>query len=148
MAELESPFKIDLPTGWEDQTVYHFAGPEIEGRPHTIILTVDRHVQDNDITRFAQDRIEPIVENLQGLEVLKSEEITIENGNPAYEFVYRWIPGEGIKLYQKYIFVIMDGMGFSFSGSFSKKSLKMLGGQMKEIVESLLPGTYEPIEEE
>jgi len=148
MKKAQNRFSLDLPHSWEDQTVYHFKGPDIDGRPHTIILTIDRLLRDDSIAHFAQDRIDPIVENLQGLEVLKKEEVTIENGNPVFEFVYRWIPGEGVKLFQKYVFVIKDGMGFSFSGSFSKKSLKMLGGQMKEIIESLLPGTYEPLEEE
>jgi hypothetical protein len=148
MAKTMSRFKVDLPNGWEDQTVYHFRGPDIDGNQHLIILTVDRHLRDDDIVAFAQDRISPIEDNLQGLEVLKKEEVTIEDGNPVFEFVYRWIPGEGIRMFQKYIFVIKDDMGFSFSGSFSKKSLKMLGGQMKELVDSLLPGTYEPLEED
>jgi len=141
-------FQIKLPTGWEDQTVYHFRGPDIDGAPHLMILTVDRHLQDDDIATFAQDRMTPIEENLQGLEVLKKEEVTIEGGNPVFEFVYRWIPGEGIRMFQKYVFVLKDGLGFSFCASFSKKSLKMLGGQMKELVDSLLPGTYEPLEKD
>jgi len=141
-------FRINLPTGWEDQTVYYFRGPVIDGHPHTVTLTLDRGLLDNSIDHFSQDRINPIVDNLQGLEVLKQEEVTLEGGHPVFEFVYRWIPGEGVKLYQKYVFVIKDSIGFSFCCSFSKKSFKMLGGQMKEMVEALLPGTYEPLEED
>jgi hypothetical protein len=148
MKKTQSRFEIALPTGWEDQTVYHFRGPDIDGTPHLIILTIDRHLQDDRIAVFAQDRMDPIEASLQGLEVLKKEEVTIEGGNPVFEFVYRWIPGEGIRMFQKYVFVTKDDMGFSFCGSFSKKSLKMLGGQMKELVDSLLPGTYEPLEED
>ncbi len=140
-------FKINLPAGWEDQTVYYFGGPNIDGQAHTITLTLARKLLDDSIDRFAQDRIDPIVDNLQGLEVLKQEEVTIEGGYPAFEFAYRWIPGEGVKLYQKYVFVIRDNIGFSFCCSFSKKSFKMLGGQMKELVENVIPGTYEPLEE-
>ncbi len=148
MPEFENRFKIELPTGWEDQTVYHFRGPDLDGIPHLVTLTVARQLRDENITRFAQERIDPIVQNLQGLEVLKSEETTVENGNPAYEFVYRWIPGEGVRFFQKHVFVISDGMGFSFSGSFSKKTFKMLGQQLKELIEGVLPGTYEPLEED
>ena len=148
MSKKTDRFRFDLPTGWEDQTVYHFRGPDIDGQSHTMTLTIARRLIDDDIAAFARDRIDPIVENLQGLEVLKQEEVTLEGGHPVFEFVYRWIPGEGVKLYQEYVFVIMDGIGFSFCCSFSKKSFKMLGNQMKDMVEALLPGTYEPPEED
>ena len=148
MKKKPNRFRFDLPTGWEDQTVYNFRGPDIDGQPHTLTLTIARRLIDDDIATFARDRIDPIVDNLHGLEVLKQEEVTLEGGHPVFEFVYRWIPGEGIKLFQKYVFVIKDDIGFSFCCSFSKKSFKMLGGQMKEMVEALLPGTYEPPEED
>jgi hypothetical protein len=141
-------FRFDLPKGWRDQTVYHFQGPEIDGMPHTLILTIDRQLLEPEITRFSRTRIDPIVENLQGLEVLKDEEITLERGNPCYEFVYKWIPGEGVRLFHKYIFVIKDKMGFTASCSFSKRSYQMLNEQMKALVEKVLPGTYQPLEED
>lgn len=146
MAEHGNPFKLDLPTGWEDQTVYHFNGPNIDGQPHTLMLTIARRLVDSDVESFARDRINPIVDNLQGLEVLKDEETTVEGCYPSYDFAYRWIPGEGVSMYHRYIFVLANGMGFSFSASFSKKSFKMLSGQMKDVIESLLPGTFEPFE--
>lgn len=148
MDEFASPFKIDLPVGWEDQTVYHFQGPAIDGTPHTLILVIDRHLQDVDIREFANQRIEPITQALQGLEVLKSEETTIEFGHPTYEFVYKWMPSDDVRIYQKYIFVIGNGLGFTFSASFTKKSFKTLALQLKDVVEAVLPGTYKPLEEE
>jgi len=140
MSEID--FNIKLPRGWQDQTSYYFRGPEIDGEVHEMHLNVDRFLQDSDIRRFAEEKTDPI-KSMQGLEVLKDEEVTLEGGNPVYEFVYKWIPADGIVEINKYVFVISDDMGFMFSARFSRKSYKMLGGQMKEIVERMLPGTYE-----
>ena len=139
-------FNPSLPPGWHDQTVYHFRGPEIDGMPHVIVVIIDRNMTDPDLASFVERQTDPLRYNLQGIEILKDESITIDGGNQAHEFVYQWIPGEGVRLYQKYVFVIKDGMGFTISGSFSKRSLKMLGGQMTQLIETLLPGTYEQVE--
>jgi len=140
-------FQVNLPQGWEDQTVYTFRGPEEGGIQHTLTLAVNRHLQHEDIERFAKEQTEPITAGLQGVEVLKDEETTIEGGNPAYEFVYKWMPNEGQVILNKRVFVIKDGMGFIFSSDFSKKTIKTVGAQLSEVIETLVPGTYEPLEE-
>ena len=147
MISTKDRFKINLPDGWEDQTVYTFRGPDNSGVQHMMMLNVDRHLQAEDITSFAEEKTDPIIQALQGVEVLKDEEVTLENGNPVYEFVYKWVPSDGNVIFQKHVFVIKDGIGFNFSAGFSKKTIKTIGTQMSEIVESLLPGTYLPIED-
>jgi len=137
-------FRFDLPRDWQDQTVYHFSGPEIDGQKHMLTLTIDRQLQETDIGSFARVRTQPAVESLQGIEVLKDEETTVPGCYPTYEFVYRWIPSAEIRLFKKYIFVLRESMGYSFEIEFSKKSYKLLGEQVKKIIESMLPGTFEP----
>ncbi len=146
MSISENRFKFDLPGEWKDQTVYYFRGPNIDGTDHQIILTLNRNLQHEQIEPFAREKTNPIVENLDGLEVLKDEEITLENGNPAYEFICKWIPGDDLTMIKAYIFIFHDNIGFSFNCDFSKKSYKMLGGQFRNIVERILPGTFEEIE--
>ncbi|MBN1163425.1 MAG: DcrB-related protein, partial [Candidatus Krumholzibacteriota bacterium] len=143
MGSLHNQFRFDLPGEWEDQTVFVFRGPIIGESEHKLLVTIDRNPQQDDIREFARDRTSPLVDSLQGLEVLKDEEITLEDGNPAYEFVCKWIPSEEISIIKKYVFVFYDRMGFTFSCDFSKKSYKILGGQMSGIIESFLPGTYQ-----
>jgi hypothetical protein len=135
-------FNIKLPRGWQDQTSYFFRGPEIDGFRHEMLLNVDRFLKHQDINSYAREKIDPIVQIMQGVEILKEEEVTREGGNPVYEFVYKWIPADEMVELSKYIFVIWEGMGFMFSVRFSRKSYKMLGSQVTEIVERLLPGTY------
>lgn len=137
-------FNIPLPGGWEDQTVYFFRGPEIDGREHKLMMTVDRHPQKKNISEFAWQRTKPVIESLQGVEILKDEETTVPGCYPSYEFVYKWIPAEGIRLFRKCVFVLHGEYGFSFEIEFSKRTYKMLGGQVKKLIEGLLPETYEP----
>jgi hypothetical protein len=148
MGKKDSRFHFELLSGWMDQTVYVFQGPNMEGIDHSIMLTIDRNLQHDDIENMAYEKTAPIEESLDGIEVLKNEEITIEDGNPAWDFVYRWIPADNMKFFCKYVFVMKDGMGFTFFGKFTKQTLKTLGAQMKQIIESLLPGTYQPPEED
>ncbi len=143
----QSPFKLELPEGWEDQTVYSFRGPEDGGREHSLTLILNRHLRHEYISDFAREHIDPITETFQGIEVLKDEEVTIEEGNQAHEFVYKWIPSEGMTLFTKYVFVIKDNMGYVFSCEFSKRTYKTVGSMMKNVIEALVPGTYEHPEE-
>ena len=140
MSEID--FNIELPDGWEDQTSYYFRGPEIEDFPHEIIVNVDRHIQTDDIDEYSRDRISPIVQSMNGIEVLKDQEITKAGGNPAYEFIFKWMPSDDIREIHNYLFVIKEQLGFMILIRFSRKSYKMLRNQFKEIVEEILPGTY------
>jgi hypothetical protein len=144
MKENTNRFTFDLPAGWQDQTVYHFRGPVIDDEEHLLTLIIDRSTQQRDIREFARARTQPVVTALQGVEVLRDEETTAPGCYPSYEFAYRWIPAEGVKIFKKQVFVLREGSGYSFDIEFSKKSYKLLGDQVKKVIESLLPGTYEP----
>lgn len=147
MGNEETKFHIELPKGWEDQTVYYFRGPEIDGQESKLVMTIDRNPQQREIAGFASRWKRPILEGLQGVEVLKDEETTLPGCYPTYEFMYRWIPVDGMKVYKKHFFVLHGRHGYSFEIGFSKKSYKMLGGQVKKVIDDLLPGTYEPLED-
>lgn len=135
-------FNIQLVDGWEDLTAYVFRGPMIDDFDHRIILNIDRQLQHDDIVDYSQEKINPIVQTMTGIDVLKDEEITFEGGNPAYEFVYKYILSDELFQIHKYSFIIKDNLGFSFNVCFTKKSYKILKEQVKEIIESIVPGTY------
>jgi hypothetical protein len=135
-------FNIQLVDGWEDLTAYVFRGPMIDDFDHRIILNIDRQLQHDDIVEYSQEKINPIVQTMTGIDVLKDEEITFEGGNPAYEFVYKYILSDELFQIHKYSFIIKDNLGFSLNVCFTKKSYKILKEQVKEIIESIVPGTY------
>ena len=140
----ENRFQFDLPAGWEDQTVYYFRGPTIEGKEHRLIMTIDRHLQQDRVADFAQQRTRLITSAMQGIEVLKDEDTSLPGCYPSWEFAYRWIPSNDVKILKQHIFVLRGGYGFSFEIEYSKMSHKMLGEQVRKLIEALLPGTYEP----
>jgi len=144
----DNAFSFELPEGWEDQTVYYFRGPVEGDKEHLLMLVLNRQLQHEDVTSFAKEQINPITSGLQGIEVLKDEEITIDRGNQAYEFVYEWTPVEDVHIFKRYVFVLRSRIGFTFSCEFTKKSLKTVGAGMKDVIEALVPGTYTPLEEE
>ncbi|RKX21635.1 MAG: hypothetical protein DRP51_03905 [Candidatus Zixiibacteriota bacterium] len=143
-----NPFMFDLPKGWMDQTVYVFQGPKEADLDHGLMLTLDRKWRFNDIADFAAEKTLPIIETMDNIDILKNEEITLPNGNSAWEFVYKSVPADGMIFFYKYVFVYKDKIGFTFSGKFTKQTIKTIGAQMKQIIENLLPGTYEPPDED
>lgn len=148
MGQEDSRFYIETPEGWADQSVYAFNGPEEDGTPHLVLMNIDRELQHDDIAAYAREKTQPIVDNLQGVEVLKDEDITSEGGNPAWEFVYKWLPSEGSVFVQRYVFVFKDEMGYAITGRFTKRTFKTVGRSMTDLIESLLPGTFHDTDEE
>jgi hypothetical protein len=138
----EKPVQHKTTHGWENQTVHIYRGPEDNGFQHSLMPVIDRHLQHDDIVSFAREKIDPLMANLQGAEVLKDEEIAIEGGNPACEFVCKWTPGDEHSNYMKYVFVIRIGLGFAFSAAFNKKTIKTVS--LTDVIDTILPGTYRP----
>ncbi|MBD3257311.1 DUF1795 domain-containing protein [candidate division GN15 bacterium] len=141
-------FCYELPKGWQDQTVYNFIGPEDSGIQHSVRMIIDRHLLVKEISRFARQRTQPIEDSLQSVEVLKNEETTVEGCHPSWEFIYKWVLAEDRVMIQTYIFVICEKMGFTFEARFTKRTFNTVGRQLHEVVEALLPGTFEPLEDD
>jgi len=148
MENIKDRFIFDLPGEWEDQTVYHFRGPRLGDTEHMVRLTLDRNLQHDEIKSFATEKSNPIKNQAQNIEVLKDKEVTIEGGYPVWEFIYKWVMADDLVTYHKYVFVIAGKLGFTFSCDFTKKTFKILGLQIQDLVDSVVPGSYTPIEEE
>jgi len=136
MSSVNNQFRIELPGDWADKSAYTFMGPEENGIQHMVTLAIDHDLEDDDLAEFAQARIEILRGSLQGMEILKEEERTLENGTPVYEMACRWIPVDGTVLFQKYYYLIVDGAGFVFTGTFSKRTLKTIGVVVERMINS------------
>lgn len=132
-------FRINLPDGWEDRSVHYFMGPEDSGVQHNLNLVIDRQPVTDDVSDYAQDRINQVMETMPAAEILKEEEKTLPNGVPVYEVVCKWIPPNGTPTFQKLVYMIRDGVAYSFSANFSKKTLKTIGVEVDRIIESFEP---------
>jgi len=141
-------FYISLPENWADQTCHTFTGPEIENFRHNLIVTCEKkNDKTHDLTSLARTRIEHLRQNLQGIEILKSEEKKLlSSGRTAFEVVYKYTPDGGGTIYQKQVFVLEDKKLFTFTASFLKETLQTIGAQVDEIIDSFRPHSNRLVE--
>jgi hypothetical protein len=139
MGKAGFPFEVNLPDRWKETTVYTYQGPDDSGVQHNISLVVDRETTAPDLKTYAAERRANLLATLQGIDILKEEERTMESGYPAYELVYKWIPVEGTVVYQKMLFVLVGRVVCTFSGNFSKKTIKTIGVEFDRIASSFAP---------
>jgi len=139
MAQPKTRFALELPGGWEDETIYTYKGPDDSGVQHRITLVIDRATDAASVEEFARPRIDTVMATLQGAEILKQEPKELASGIPAYECVYKWIPSGSDARFVRTVYLLAGGAGYTFSGAFSKKTLKTIGTEMDAILNSFAP---------
>ena len=140
MSPSNNRFKIELPEDWEDQTVHYYMGPEESGLQHSLSLQVDPQPNTDELSDYARERIDQVLESIPGAEVLKEEEKQLPGGVPAYEAVYKWVPSENKVVFQKMVFVKHDKTMYNFSAAFTKKTIKTLGVEVDRMIAEFIPG--------
>jgi len=143
MSKANNRFDLTLPLGWEDQTVYCYAGPFDSGVQHLLTLSVDPKVV-APLADYARERIDITMETLSGTEILKEEEKTLPSGAQAYEVVLRWIPTEDNVIFRKQVYVKIGSSVYCFAANFSKKTIKTVGVEVDRIIDSITPWSSEP----
>ncbi len=139
MGQPKTQFTLELPGGWEDETIHTYKGPDDSGVQHRITLVIDRSTDAASVEEFARPRIDTVISTLQGAEILKEEPKELASGIPAYECVYKWIPAGSDARFVRNVYLLAGGAGYTFSGAFSKKTLKTIGVEMDRILESFAP---------
>ncbi len=133
-------FQISLPEGWADQSVYIFDGPESGGIKHNLTLVIDNALEEDDLDLFAQERIDAVVGATPGMEILKQEKKKLPNSNEAVEVVIKWIPVDDKIIFVKKVYLMVDGVGYTFSADFTKQTIKTIGRQVDEMINGFNPG--------
>lgn len=135
-------FTLNIPEGWTDTTIFTFQGPHDSGVQHNLVLVIDPAVEkDIEVATYAKQQLENSKQVLPGFEMINEQEKTIIPDIPAYEIVYKYIPADEVIIFQKQVFMIIDGKGYSFTSSFSKKTLKTIANEVDEIIASFVPIT-------
>ena len=132
-------FKMSLPEGWTDRSIYIFDGPEAGGFKHNLTVVIDSSLEDDDLEAFAQERIDIMLNSTPGTELLKQEIKTRSNGQQACEAVIKWIPVDEKIVFQKKVFMIIDEVGYTFSANFSKQTIKTIGLEVERMIDSFQP---------
>lgn len=132
-------FKMNLYKDWKDKTIYTIEGPVTDGIRHNIIITIDNDAKYDSVIDYAEWQIRILEDNLKGCILLKKGTTYLHNGSPAYEAVFKWLPTDQLRLYQHQIFILIDGIGYQLTSSFTKKSRKMIGPQVLRMMLSFTP---------
>ena len=133
-------FNLDLPNGWADRTGHYFQGPDDSGVQHGLTLLIDDQCDTDDASEYARERIDHAVETLPNAEVLKDAARTLDDGTVVHEAICKWFPGEGKPSFQKMVYRVIDGVAYTFTCGFSKKTLKTIGVEVDRIIATLSPG--------
>lgn len=127
-------FALNLPEGWTDTTVYTFEGPDDSGVRHNLVVSVTPLEKDIGVVQFAKSQLELSTQALPGLEITGQSESSLPSGVPAYIVVYRFTSAENTTVYQKQYYVKVGERGYTFTASFSKKTLKTIAAEVDRIV--------------
>lgn len=139
MAKLPD-FSKNLPEGWEDQSVFTFQGPDEDGAAHFLTLIVDRRAGDAELEEYAEEHIDAELEALPGMTVLAGGVKTLPGEKKIYQVTYKWISSDDKVIIRRQVFAVEDGTGFMFSINFTKRSVKLLGNQADQVIQSLITG--------
>jgi hypothetical protein len=132
-------FQLRLLEGWSDETIYTYKGPDDNGVQHNMVMMIDRQMEITVLLEYAMLKVEALKQTLSGLEILSEEQKDLKSGLKAYEIVYKWVPYGNKVLFQKQVCIIVDGVGYNITASFSKKTIKTRGAEVDEMINSLKP---------
>ena len=132
-------FYLDLPGGWEDHTNYMFMGPHHVNHQHVLTLNLVRNPGQKDLEEFGRERVAALVSASGEQDVVKEGIVTLPSGQEAYEYVYKWVPSNDRILFKRFVYLLIDKVGYVFSIDFTKPSLKTVGLEVMQLIDSLTP---------
>jgi hypothetical protein len=140
MEEFNNLFRIKLPDGWEDRTVFTYFGPMDSGVQHNLVVTVDpKPKEKKDLTQYVRSQIGQNESRFPGFTMIAEREKALPSGFPAYEIVYKYCPAEGKVVFQKQVFILAEEKGYILTASFSKKTMKTIAHVVDEMIASFSP---------
>jgi hypothetical protein len=140
MVNTNNLFQLTFPDDWRETTTYTFEGPFDSGVQHNLVLVIDPSVdKEMQVSDYAKQQLGTSKEALPGFELINEKEILMPSGLPAYEIVYRYSPSDDQTFFQKQMYLVIEGKGYVFSSTFSKKTLQTIGPYVDQIVASFRP---------
>ncbi len=140
MSSNNHQFRLSLPAGWSDQSIFVYSGPESHGIKHMLRLVIDPAVATGEtLESFARQRIQLTTASPMGMvETLKNEVKTLPSGVRAWEWVYKSVAADESITFNQFTYLILNGRGYTFSCIYTKMSWKLLAGQVEGIISTLL----------
>lgn len=132
-------FKFPLPDGWVDQSAYLFQGPQVDEQYHNITLLINNNPQSDNVEEYARPHIDEMLNSLPSSEIVKEETKDHPSGGMALEVVCKWYQSDDKAFLRKQVFILYDKMACTFIADFTKKSMKTIGIQVSQMIDSFIP---------
>lgn len=139
MTKSNQQFRISLPDGWEDNSIFTFVGPDAHGVRHILNLVIEKNVGDHTVDSFARERVQVAQHSIGSADTLKDAARTLPNGLTAHEWIYKTVPMDGKPMFHQQVYIVIDKRGYTFSAVYSKMSFKLLAGQIEQMISSFIP---------
>lgn len=124
--------------GWKETTTYTFEGPCEGGVQHNLVLVVlDDFPRSAELKEWAKAQCDVSGALLPGFDYVDERESELPSGVRTYEIIYKYIPAEGVVLFQKQWYMIIGAKAYVFTSTFSKKTLSTIANDVARIVASL-----------
>lgn len=132
-------FSLTFPaTDWKETTTYTFEGPNDSGVQHNLVLVILDSIPKNaQLGEYAKAQCDMSTHMLPGFEYIEEKENELPSGVSTYEIIYKYIPADGVVLFQKQWYMFIDKKAYVFTSTFSKKTLSTIANDVAEIVASL-----------
>jgi hypothetical protein len=140
MTRRSTPIWLSLPRSWEDRTAYKFIGPMVDGIQHELDVVVEDLVSEYDVETFARNRISAVRDMLPDCVTLKEEVVELASGMQAFEWIYRLNFGDSKPRFRLTVYTVVEKRGYTFTTTFTKKTLKTIGVEVREMI-----GSFEPV---
>lgn len=124
---LTKGFRVALPEGWEDRSVYSFQGPETGGNIPLINLTIDENPSEASVADYGRIQVDALLETIPEAEILLEQTRTLKNKREIFELVFKWVPIDETVVFIKSLFFLHGARAYCVSGHFSKQGYKTLG---------------------
>jgi len=132
-------FKLTFPdSDWKETTTYTFEGPNDSGVQHNLVLVILDSIPNGAVLgEYAKAQCDMSTYMLPGFEYVEEKDNELPSGIKTYEIIYKYIPADGVVLFQKQWYMFIDKKAYIFTSTFSKKTLATIANDVAEIVASL-----------
>jgi len=142
---INNHFTLTFPdSDWKETTTYTFEGPNDSGVQHNLVLVIlDSIPKDAQLDEYAKAQCDMSTHLLPGFEYVEEKGNELPTGVKTFEIIYKYIPADGVVLFQKQWYMFINKKTYIFTSTFSKKTLSTIANDVAEIVTSLSVGEEE-----
>ena len=132
-------FSLMLTPEWQDQSIYFYQGPELEGQKIQLSVQPDNAAGNISAENYAERIWASLAGELQGARLLHKEPGQLRDETPTMSYVFQWCPQEKIELIQRFLIVVKNGTAWQLSCLLTPKNWKTQGRAVTEMMNSFLP---------